>query len=69
MPTVRQRREPEPPADGKHSFTVRIPRATKDEIDELRKLRHPVRIPRHTWVMEAIAEKLRREAGKQITPP
>lgn len=42
---------------------VRIPPHMLDGIERARAAR-AVRIPRHTWILEAIAEKLAREQGK-----
>lgn len=40
-----------------------IPGASHARIEHLLKARR-VRIPRHTWILEAIVEKLEREEGK-----
>ena len=42
------------------ALTVRLPSATLDRIDALVKAR-PTRIPRHSWLLEAIHEKLYKE--------
>ena len=40
--------------------SLRIPETILSEIDDLVRDR-PVRTPRHTWLMEAVVEKLQRE--------
>jgi hypothetical protein len=40
---------------------LRIPSDLLGKIEEVRGTR-PVKIPRHTWLLEAIVEKLQREA-------
>lgn len=42
---------------------LRIPDATRQQIDKIRKKR-PGKLSRHTWIMEAIEEKLARESEK-----
>lgn len=42
------------------ALTVRVPEGTLDRIDALVKNR-PTRIPRHSWLLEAIHEKLHKE--------
>jgi hypothetical protein len=42
---------------------VRIPAHMLEGIERARAVR-AVRIPRHTWILEAIAEKLERESAK-----
>ncbi len=42
------------------ALTVRVPRALVSDIDDERKAR-TVRVPRNTWILEAVVEKLRRE--------
>jgi hypothetical protein len=39
---------------------LRVPQAMLDQIEAVLKAR-PVRLPRHTWILEAIHEKLMRE--------
>lgn len=41
---------------------LRIPAALLEEVDAAVKARSP-RIPRHTWLLEAVQEKLEREAA------
>ena len=45
------------------AVVVRIPLDMLDGIERARAAR-AVRIPRHTWLLEAIAEKLAREQGQ-----
>jgi hypothetical protein len=46
------------------SVVLRLPAGMLAQIDDA--VRHrPVRIPRHTWVLEAVAEKLAREKAAQ----
>lgn len=42
------------------ALTVRVPRALVSVIDHERKAR-AVRVPRNTWILEAVVEKLDRE--------
>ncbi len=42
------------------ALTVRVPRALVSDIDHERKSR-AVRVPRNTWILEAVVEKLDRE--------
>uniref|UniRef100_UPI003B527AA0 hypothetical protein n=1 Tax=Roseovarius indicus TaxID=540747 RepID=UPI003B527AA0 len=42
------------------ALTVRVPRELVIDIDRERNGR-PVRIPRNTWILEAVVEKLDRE--------
>lgn len=42
------------------ALTVRVPRALVSDIDQERKAR-AVRVPRNTWILEAVVEKLARE--------
>jgi len=42
------------------ALTVRVPRALVSDIDQGRKAR-AVRVPRNTWILEAVVEKLDRE--------
>ena len=42
------------------ALTVRVPRALVSDIDQERKAR-AVRVPRNTWILEAVVEKLDRE--------
>jgi hypothetical protein len=39
---------------------LRVPKAMLDQIEAALKVR-PVKLPRHTWILEAIHEKLTRE--------
>ena len=42
------------------TLTVRVPRSLVSDIDTGRKAR-AVRVPRNTWILEAVVEKLDRE--------
>lgn len=42
------------------ALTVRVPRALVSDIDHERNAR-AVRVPRNTWILEAVVEKLDRE--------
>lgn len=42
------------------AVTVRGPRGIMTEIDSVRSAR-PVKVPRNTWILEALVEKLERE--------
>lgn len=42
------------------ALTVRVPRGLVSDIDHDRKAR-AVRVPRNTWILEAVVEKLDRE--------
>jgi hypothetical protein len=44
--------------------TVRIPQPMLSDIESLVKTR-PIKTPRHTWLMEAIYEKWKKETGRQ----
>jgi hypothetical protein len=46
------------------ALTVRVPRALVSNIDHERKAR-AVRVPRNTWILEAVVEKLDREKQGQ----
>lgn len=46
--------------DGITALTVRVPRGLVSDIDDERNAR-PVRVPRNTWILEAVVEKLDRE--------
>ena len=54
---------PEPaPADRTATVNLRIPVSLIDQIDrELRS--RPIKTPRHTWLLEAVVEKLGRESA------
>jgi|SRR5580700_11276603 hypothetical protein len=49
-----------PPKKNDFALTVRVPRDVLDRIDFLVRLRRS-KIPRHSWLLEAIYEKLARE--------
>jgi hypothetical protein len=69
--TIRQRNRPTsarpaagvveklPPAE-EQPIVLRLPVPLLSKVDEVVKAR-PIRIPRHTWLLEAIWEKLERE--------
>jgi hypothetical protein len=42
------------------AVTIRVPRAIVDDIDSERVARS-VKVPRNTWILEALVEKLRRD--------
>jgi hypothetical protein len=41
---------------------LRVPTDMLEQVESVLKAR-PVRLPRHTWILEAIHEKLSRESG------
>lgn len=47
-----------------HPVVLRLPEKLLNELDAAVEQRS-VRIPRHTWLLEAIAEKLEREQGSR----
>ena len=50
-------------APAERSFSMKLPMPLSDRIDTLRKLR-TIRVPRSTWVLEAVVEKLERDEKK-----
>ncbi len=46
---------------GTTPIVLRLPTELLDQVDSLLKAR-PVRLPRHTWILEAVYEKLKRES-------
>lgn len=46
------------------ALTVRVPRTLVSDIDQERRAR-VVRVPRNTWILEAVVEKLDREKHSQ----
>jgi hypothetical protein len=52
-------------APGKTSSTIllRLPTGLLEQVDAALKAR-PVKLPRHTWILEAIHEKLSREGSR-----
>ena len=42
------------------AVTIRVPRAIVNDIDSER-IARTVKVPRNTWILEALVEKLRRE--------
>jgi hypothetical protein len=51
--------------EGVSSITLRIPTPLMNEIDVMLDVR-PLRVPRHTWIIEAIYEKFLRERPSSI---
>ncbi|MDP2896375.1 MAG: hypothetical protein Q8Q12_07425 [bacterium] len=49
--------------DGTTAIVLRLPANMLDQVDAVVKAR-AVRIPRHTWILEAVHEKLLRETDK-----
>ena len=56
---------PQEEAPGKTSSTIllRLPPGLLEQVDAVLKAR-PVKLPRHTWILEAIHEKLSREGSR-----
>jgi len=50
------------------ALTVRVPREIVSDIDRERNARR-IRVPRNTWILEAVVEKLRRDAARADDPP
>lgn len=46
-------------------IVLRLPTSLLEQVDTLLKAR-PVRIPRHTWLVEAVYEKIQRESEDTI---
>ncbi len=58
---ARMEGEPAPEAGARvEPMTLRLPADVKDRVDRLAAARR-VRTPRHSWIMEAVYEKLERE--------
>ena len=57
---------PQEPEDDKAPtpILIRIPAGMLAQLDAALKAR-PVKLPRHTWILEAIHEKLSRDSGRQ----
>lgn len=55
--------KPETNTKAEFAVNVRLPVDVLAQVDEAVKLRR-ARIPRHSWLLEAIFEKLDRELGK-----
>jgi hypothetical protein len=49
--------------DASSAVVLRIPNVLLEQIDASVKSR-PIRTPRHTWLLEALHEKLSREQGR-----
>ena len=47
--------------------TLRIPAQMADQIDRILEQK-PLRVPRHQWILEALVEKLEREASGSHAP-
>ncbi len=56
------RPQPTTPAKDPMPVVLRVPAALLGRIDEALDAR-AVKIPRHTWLLEAVVEKLERESG------
>ena len=50
------------PQEGTVAVILRVPSEMLEQIDVSVKSR-PIRTPRHTWLLEAVHEKLSRESG------
>lgn len=51
---------------GNTPIVLRLPTGLLQQVDSLLKAR-PVKIPRHTWLVEAVYEKIRRESESSAT--
>ena len=51
------------PYEGTVAVVLRVPTEMLDQVDGAVQAR-PLRIPRHTWILEAVLEKLSREQSK-----
>ena len=49
--------------ENKNSMTLRLPNFLLDQINEILSEK-PIPTPRHTWILEAILEKIEREQAK-----
>lgn len=58
---VRENESKAPTAGTTAAIVLRLPTGILEQVDSLLKAR-PVRIPRHTWIIEAIYEKIQRES-------
>jgi hypothetical protein len=61
--TLRKRARALPPPTGleaEQPIVLRLPLPILSQVDEVVKAR-PIRTPRHTWLLEAVWEKLARE--------
>ena len=57
---VRETTKPSQP--GTTPIVLRLPTELLEQVDSLLKHR-PVRLPRHTWILEAVYEKMKRESA------
>ena len=64
MDSARGHEEPREEGHVEVPVTVRIPQPMLSDIESLVKTR-PIKTARHTWLMEAIYEKWKRETGGQ----
>ena len=62
--TVPEEAPSPPPARKVVPVTLRIPSALLDQVDQHLK-NQLVPLPRHTWILEAVQEKLQRSASNQ----
>ena len=62
--TVPEEAPSPPPARKVVPVTLRIPSALLDRVDQYLK-NQLVPLPRHTWILEAVQEKLQRSASNQ----
>lgn len=53
-------KSPALPLSAEQPIVLRVPTPLLFRVDEVVKAR-PIRIPRHTWLLEAVLEKLERE--------
>ena len=51
-----------PSQAGTTPIVLRLPTELLEQVDSLLKHR-PVRLPRHTWILEAVYEKMKRESA------
>lgn len=56
------RESSKPSQSGTTPIILRLPTELLQQVDSLLKNR-PVRLPRHTWILEAVYEKMKRESG------
>ena len=60
-PSRESERSDAPDSAATAPIVLRLPTALLAQVDSILKAR-PVRIPRHTWLVEAVYEKIRRES-------
>jgi hypothetical protein len=56
--------EKKQPYEGTVAVVLRLPTEMLDDVDRAVQAR-PLRIPRHTWILEAVLEKLTREQNQK----